>query len=177
VKENSLVPDYKHYIEHQLQNPISQAFGLLLERIPGFTPSMIVKCPSKPTTMDGSLEADKMLDAYLGFRENIAAQLLFNDCLKKFENSSRRNALYNMFGTGVKVTTSSSTLISRSTTQSQVVAPSTRGKPKVAPAGQKTISSFLMDSFIVDNIRKKERAAAAAAKKKLKEQAEAEDSD
>ena len=179
VKENSLVPDYKHYIEHQLQNPISQAFGLLLERIPGFTPSMILKCPSKPTTMDGSLEADKMLDAWLGFRENIAAQLLFSDCLKKFENSSRRNALYNMFGTGVKVTTSSSTLSSRSATQSQVVAPSTRGKPKVAPVGQKTISSFLMDSFIVDNIRKKEkeRAAAAAAKKKLKEQAEAEDID
>ena len=179
VKENSLVPDYKHYIEHQLQNPISQAGGLLLERIPGFTPSMILKCPSKPTTMDGSLEADKMLDAWLGFRENIAAQLLFSDCLKKFENSSRRNALYNMFGTGVKVTTSSSTLSSRSATQSQVVAPSTRGKPKVAPVGQKTISSFLMDSFIVDNIRKKEkeRAAAAAAKKKLKEQAEAEDID
>jgi len=171
VKENSLVPDYKHYIEHQLQNPISQAFGLLLERIPGFTPSIIAKCPPKPGIMDGSLEADKMLDAWLGFRENIAAQLLFSDCLKKFENTSRRNALYNMFGTSVKVTTSSS-----SKPQNKIVTPTvatTRGKPKVAPTTQKTISSFLMDSFIVDNIRKKDRATAAA-KKKLKEH---EDSD
>jgi hypothetical protein len=82
-----------------------------------------------------------------------------------------------MFGSGVKVTTSSSTL---NKPQNQIVTPtvsSTRGKPKVAPVAQKTISSFLMDSFIVDNIRKKERAAAAAAKKKLKEQAEDEDSD
>lgn len=169
VKENSLVPDYKHYIEHQLQNPISQAFGLLLERIPGFTPSMIAKCPPKPGIMDGSLEADKMLDAWLGFRENIAAQLLFNDCLKKFENTSRRNALYNMFGTSVKVTTSGS-----SKPQNKIVTPTvatTRGKPKVAPTAQKTISSFLMDSFIVDNIRKKDRATAAA-KKKLKAEAD-----
>ena len=169
VKENSLVPDYKHYIEHQLQNPISQAFGLLLERIPGFTPSMIAKCPPKPGIMDGSLEADKMLDVWLGFRENIAAQLLFSDCLKKFENTSRRNALYNMFGTSAKVTISSSTK-----PQNQIVTPTvvtTRGKPKVAPTTQKTISSFLMDSFIVDNIRKKDRATAAA-KKKLKAEAE-----
>ena len=169
VKENSLVPDYKHYIEHQLQNPISQAFGLLLERIPGFTPSMIAKCPPKPGIMDGSLEADKMLDVWLGFRENIAAQLLFSDCLKKFENTSRRNALYNMFGTSAKVTISSSTK-----PQNQIVTPTvvtTRGKPKVAPTTQTTISSFLMDSFIVDNIRKKDRATAAA-KKKLKAEAE-----
>ena len=90
---------------------------------------------------------------------------LFSDCLKKFENTSRRNALYNMFGTGVKVTTSGS-----SKPQNKIVTPVTRGKPKVAPTTQKTISSFLMDSFIVDNIRKKDRATAAA-KKKIKEQA------
>jgi hypothetical protein len=48
-------------------------------------------------------------------------------------------------------------------------------KPKVAPTSkpvvQKTISSFLLDSYIVDNMKKKERAAATAAKKKIKEQA------
>jgi hypothetical protein len=78
-----------------------------------------------------------------------------------------------MFGTSVKVTTSSS-----SKPQNKIVTPTvatTRGKPKVAPTTQKTISSFLMDSFIVDNIRKKDRASAAV-KKKLKEQA-AEDND
>ena len=53
-------------------------------------------------------------------------------------------------------------------------------KPKVAPSSepqkpapvQKTISSFLLDSYIVGNIKKKERAAATSAKKKIKEQME-----
>ena len=165
VKENSLIPDYKHYIEHQLQNPISQAFGLLLERIPGFSPSMIAKCPPKPDRMDGSLEADKMLDSWLGFRENIAAQLLFNDCLKKFEGSSRRNAIMNMFGgaTVLKASTPSVQLKPKPQPKNDVIT-----KPPV----QMTMSSFLLDSMIVGNIKKKERAAATAAKKKLKEQME-----
>jgi DNA polymerase elongation subunit (family B) len=161
VKENSLVPDYKHYIEHQLQNPISQAFGLLLERIPGFSQSMIAKCPPKPDRMDGSLEADKMLDSWLAFRENIAAQLLFNDCLKKFEGASRRNAITNMFGGATVVKTTTSYVPVKAKPTNEVI---------TKPAVQMTMSSFLLDSMIVGNIKKKERAAAAAAKKKIKEQ-------
>jgi DNA polymerase elongation subunit (family B) len=168
VKENSLIPDYKHYIEHQLQNPISQAFGLLLERIPGFSPSMITKCPSKPDKMDGSDEAEKMLGAWLGFRENIAAQLLFGDCLKKFESSSRRNAMMNMFGGRAVITTSTSTIPKSSSKVETVKQPNVKTKT----IAQAPISSYLLDSFIVDNMKKKERAAAAAAKKKMKEQME-----
>jgi hypothetical protein len=160
VKDNSLIPDYKHYIEHQLQNPISQAFGLLLERIPGFNPSMLQKCPVKPDIMD----ADKMLDSWLGFRENIAAQLLFSDCLKRFENSSRRNAIMNMFGNKTTITTSKSTVPNK-------VSLEMSHKPLETPKQtiQVTMSSFLLDTMIVNNIKKKERASAAAAKKKLKE--------
>lgn len=164
VKENNLIPDYKHYIEHQLQNPISQAFGLLLERIPGFSPSMMAKCPPKPDSMDGSLEADKMLDSWLGFRENIAAQLLFSDCLKKFEGASRRNAIANMFGASAIVTTSKSTVPSKP--KNEVIA---KAIPKSGGV-QMTMSSFLLDSMIVGNIKKNERKAATAAKKKIKEQ-------
>jgi DNA polymerase elongation subunit (family B) len=176
VRENNLIPDYKHYIEHQLQNPISQAFGLLLERIPGFQPAMLAKCPSKPDTMDGSLEADKMLDGWLAFRESIAAQLLFADCLKKFETGSRRNAIVNMFGDKAIIATSGRTSAARP--QNQVI---TAAKTVTAPAKpaaikppvQMTMSSFLLDSMIVGNIRKQERKAATEAKKKIKEQAAA----
>ena len=163
VKENNLVPDYKHYIEHQLQNPISQAFGLLLERIPGFSPSMVVKCPPKPDKMDGSLEAEKMLDSWLGFRENVAAELLFSDCLKKFQGASRRNAIMNMFGGAAVVKPSTSYVPVKAKPKNEVI---------TKPAVQMTMSSFLLDSMIVGNIKKKERAAATAAKKKLKEQAD-----
>jgi DNA polymerase elongation subunit (family B) len=164
VKDNGLVPDYKHYIEHQLQNPISQAFGLLLERIPGFQPSMMVKCPPKPDKMDGSLEADKMLDSWLAFRENIAAQLLFTECLNRFDSASRRNALKNMFG-GATIISTSRSIVPKS--QNQVV-----NNPPVKSGVQMSMSSFLLDSMIVKDIKKNERKAATVAKKKIKEQSE-----
>jgi DNA polymerase elongation subunit (family B) len=171
VKENNLIPDYKHYIEHQLQNPISQAFGLLLERIPGFSPTMLTKCPSKPDRMDGSLESEKMLDSWLAFREAAAAQLLFSDCLKKFDTSSKRNAIIGMFG--------ASAIIKNPTVYTQ-----TKAKQGATGAGagagvgtvkkqvQTTMSSFLLDSMIVGSIKKQERATAVAAKKKIKEMVE-----
>ena len=87
IKEHKLVPDYRHYIEHQLQNPISQAFALLLEMIPGFTYDMIRGCPGVED-----------IDKYLAFREAKAAELLFSDCLKRFESTSKRSAMLSMFG-------------------------------------------------------------------------------
>ena len=193
IKENNLVPDYRHYIEHQLQNPISQAFGLLLERIPGFKAEMVNKCPERPDMSDWSAAAEKQLDSWLGFRENVAAQLLFSDCLKKFETTSRRSALLSMFGGNATIVTSSpviaravkavprvqqhlptSTSVQNGTTiensdtkKTTVIA---ANKPKTST--QKTMSSFLLDSYIVDSMKKKERASAAAAKKKIKEQLE-----
>ena len=144
VKENNLIPDYRHYIEHQLQNPISQAFGLLLEKVPGFNRSMIVKCPDMSN-----------LDGWLGFRENVATQLLFSDCLKKFETSSRHNAIYTLF--------KGNAVIESVTIKNE---PKPIKRPKVSKQTQ--ISSFLYDSMIVNDI-KKERMAATAAKKRLKE--------
>lgn len=164
VKENNLIPDYKHYIEHQLQNPISQAFGLLLERIPGFSPAMLTKCPPKPDRMDGSLESEKMLDSWLAFREAAAAQLLFSDCLRKFDSSSKRNAIIGMFG--------SNAIIKNPTVYAQPKAKQVTKETAVKKQVQTTMSSFLLDSMLVGSIKKQERATAAAAKKKIKEQSE-----
>ncbi len=167
VRENNLIPDYKHYIEHQLQNPISQAFGLLLEKIPGFNKSLLSKCPTKPNIMDGSLETEKMLDSWLAFRENIAAQLLFNDCLKKFESYSRKNALVNMFGSNTIISQIRPSIPQKS--KSETCLEKKVEIQRSTPTIQKTMSSFLLDSYIVDGIKKKERSAATAAKKKIKE--------
>lgn len=171
IKENSLVPDFRHYIEHQLQNPISQAFGLLVERIPGFTPDMMDKCPKKPPFMDGSLESEKQLDAWLIYRESLAAKLLFSDCLRRFETASRRSAMMNMFGSGAKISTIGSSGERKAAGGAGVSASSQIAAPiKKKVVTQSTISSFLLDSFIVDTKKKKERAEAAkekaAAKKK-----------
>jgi len=174
IKDHQLIPDYRHYIEHQLQNPISQAFGLLLEQIPGFQADMIRNCPA--VTED--------LDKYLAFREAKAAELLFSDCLRRFEKSSTRQAITGMFKGSVVISaaavgkaTSSKASIAKNT----VTTATTAAKPITRSAvKQTTMSSFLLDSMIVDGIKKKNQAKAAAvtraANKKAKEESAKEDS-
>lgn len=160
IKDHQLIPDYRHYIEHQLQNPISQAFGLLLEQIPGFHMDMIRSCPT--ITED--------LDKYLAFREAKAAELLFADCLRRFEKTSTRHAVASMFGGNAVITraapkTQATTFATQATQATRPVTRSTK---------QTTMSSFLLDSMIVENNDKKKRAAKAAAtraaNKKAKEE-------
>jgi DNA polymerase elongation subunit (family B) len=169
IKENKLIPDYKHYIEHQLQNPISQAFALLLEQIPGFKMSMVQECPT--------IKED--LDKYLAFREAKAAELLFSDCLRKFEKISTRSAVMHMFkGKAVinaplkmtsrktkveeehaeekleeKVETSATSATSATSLISAPNATPIKNKPV-----QKKMSSYIYDTHMVETMKKKERA-------------------
>ena len=179
IKDNKLVPDYKHYIEHQLQNPISQAFGLLLEQIPGFKMSMVNGCPT--------IQED--LDKYLAFREAKAAELLFSDCLKKFEKISTTNAITHMFkgsvvitktplkynigssgtnGTSATSATSATSVISASSATSVISASSassaiTDTSLKKKPV-QKIISAYLLDAHIINSMKKNDRDKANALK-------------
>jgi len=166
IKENQLVPDYRHYIEHQLQNPISQAFALLLESIPGFNADLLRGCPPV-----------KDLDKYLGFREGKAADLLFTDCLRRFENVAKRSAMASMFG-GRCTATASTTSLKRINVVADAAnvimgltsaASKSDEKEKPVKQVQKKISGFLLDKQIVSGINKKDREKA----KELKEQKEA----
>ena len=150
IRENALVPDYRHYIEHQLQNPISQAFALLLEQIPGFHADLVRGCPT----------AAEDLDRYLSFREAKAAQLLFSDCLKRFEKASTRTAIASMFG-GKAVIVQAKEKVEK---KEASTAAATRTNP-VRSATQRTMSSYMYDSMVVDSINKKQRAERAAKKK------------
>jgi DNA polymerase elongation subunit (family B) len=156
IKDNELIPDYRHYIEHQLQNPISQAFGLLLEQIPGFQADMVQSCPT--VTED--------LDRYLAFREAKAAELLFSECLRRFEKTSTRHAVSTMFKGNVTVTSLPravrSTAASAATSGTSGISAAT--STIVTRSKQTTMSGFLLDSMIVDGIKKKERAKAAKTK-------------
>jgi DNA polymerase elongation subunit (family B) len=165
IKDHQLVPDYRHYIEHQLQNPISQAFGLLLEQIPGFQKDMIRSCPA--VTED--------LDKYLAFREAKAAELLFSDCLKRFEKASTRQAITGMFKGSVVISKAAITATTTSTTsKTNTSKPVTRSSAPITK--QTTMSSFLLDSMIVDGIKKKNQAKAAAATRAANKKAKEESS-
>jgi DNA polymerase delta subunit 1 len=161
IRDHQLELDYKHYIERQLQNPISQAFGILLEYIPGFHPSWVAKCPPM-----------EKLDAYLGFREAKAAEVLFTDCLRRFNTSATRTAFTSMFSKGV-ITKKNETTDS-SVVRTNVVASATMGIVGIrTQITQTKMSSFLLDSFIVNKIKKKDAKHAKDAKdaKEAKENA------
>jgi len=153
IKENGLRPDYKHYVEHQLMNPISQAFGLLLEQIPGFKTDMVRGCPT----------AAADLDKYLAIREAKAADLLFSDCLRKLDASSRRSAVVNMFGGRAIVTTAAKTSVSNPITLVIEDGKVTVAKPKATV--QTTMSSYMMDAYLLEGMKKNTKAKAAAEKK------------
>ena len=170
IKEHGLLPDYKHYIEHQLQNPISQAFGLLLELVPGFRGEMLRGCPT----------AADDLDRFLATREAKAAELLFADSLKMLDMDGTRLAMAHMFKgaatvvkRAIKSDVKEEQSVPRAATSgaaSSGAASSTATASAAAakkPAIQMKLSSYLQDSMMMDEMKKKERA------KKAKETREA----
>jgi len=156
IREHGLTPDYKHYIEHQLMNPISQAFALLLERIPGFEPSMVRGCPS----------VVENVDKYLAIREGVAAQLLFGDAIRLFDRYHQRTSFVNLFR--LPSSSSSSSASSSSSSSSSVADKKTPEKranktsvlaTMTMATKQTTMSSFLLDSAIMDGVQKRRQSA------------------
>jgi DNA polymerase elongation subunit (family B) len=153
IKERKLVPDYKHYIEHQLLNPISQAFGILLERIPGFHRSWLDKCPED---MDGSIV----------FREAKAAEVLFQTSLRKLESMTQIVNKMKIFGLEPSVRPR----VTAKITSLDKEKDKDKDKDKEIKKKQTTMSSFLYDSMLVDKIKKQEiKVKTAKAKAKVKE--------
>lgn len=166
IKDHRLEADYRHYIEHQLWNPISQAFGILLESIPGFTKSWLDKCPPMED-----------LDKYLGFREAKAGELLFRDCLRRFETTASRAAMIGMFKIkepGPKTSKVSMTPVMNPVMEASVaitassITASAKGQASSKPV-QRKISGFLLDAQIVST-NDKRRAKKAKEEKEEKEE-------
>jgi DNA polymerase elongation subunit (family B) len=78
IREKGLEIDYKYYMEHQLMNPLSQLFGLVIEELPG--------CRSAKTESD---------------REWAAIDYLFKDALNLCDKSAERRLVTKFFGAAV----------------------------------------------------------------------------
>ena len=114
------------------------------------------------------------IDQYLAIREAKAAELLFSDCLKRLDSSSRQSAFMNMFGGKISIPSSTksneSTVSTVSTESKKSAQPKELVQPKESPANkmipkpskQTTLSGFLLDSYLVVTIKKKERSKANA---------------
>jgi len=162
IKEHGLVPDYEFYLGHQLQNPISQMFGLLLEEMPG---SDVVPWSQKPEDVEKQLM----------WKEQMAAQILFAKAFQACNKHHTSAFVSRFFGPSVassSIKNDSKELVAITATAAtsvpafmnhQIVKASEDKKPV-----QATLSSFMKYDFVVKNIQTIERKKRAAAKKELK---------
>lgn len=147
VKENKLEPDYQFYIEHQIQNPVSQMFGLLLGDMPGFDTKRFSLAPH---------DADKRLV----WCEQEASNILFGPCLQKCAAAAKSAFVTTFFGTNV-------TTVPKAKVSIRCAVPKANGgcgSTTVVKAAPK-MNTFLMDKFIIKEMKEKESAAKKAAKK------------
>ena len=139
IRDKGLVPDYEFYLGHQLQNPISQMFGLLLEEMPGSDSVPWSKMP---------VDEDKRLL----WRESAAADLLFGKAFQACGKQHTSAFVTKFFG---------SNSAQQSSTEDLKQSPVSTGKSmqKTQPVKktvQATLSNFMMDQFLVKTIEKKQ---------------------
>jgi len=143
IKEKGLVPDYEFYLTNQLQNPVSQMFGLLLEEMEGSVPWS--KAPEDPEKRQA-------------WRESMAGHLLFEKALQVCNKHHKGAFVAKFFGSTVAVQQDI-----KDSHNKPVTKPRTMNKtPK-----QSTLNNFMLDNFLVKTIEKKQRAKKAAKKKEI----------
>ena len=148
IKAHNLIPDYEFYVTNQLQNPISQMFGLLLDEMPGSDDLSRVTMPDPSET-----------DKYLRWCEEAAADLLFSKALQtcnKQHKSAFMSAFFNVKGGTVTKSNNSKPMIS----------------PMSKQAKQQTLNNYMIDSFLVTKINQKKAAERRAATALAKAEAE-----
>lgn len=147
VREKGLAADYKFYIEHQIQNPVSQMFGILLENMPGFDCHTLARSPDDP-------------DKRIAWRETAAAELLFREALRKCGSKDKLQFVSTFFGGGtVKTVTASKGINSAGVlvrTQVKAVDASGNVSGTAKKHVQSSISNYILDSLIIGSLKEKE---------------------
>jgi DNA polymerase elongation subunit (family B) len=170
VREHGLEIDAAHYIRKQLMKPIGQMFGVLLERMPGFTANMLPMHKDEDRRADElevwlrrygdidekrratlSAKFEEMLeDKALDAREAAAADLLFSEALRFIECGAKRQGINKLFGGKAVITA----LPTRAKAAAAAPAPAVQPPPK-----QSRLTSFMINRQIHDTIsRRKSRS-------------------
>jgi len=155
IKAHGLVPDYEFYLHHQLQNPICQMFGLLLDQLPGADTIPWATAPR---------EADKRA----AWQEAQAAQLLFRAAYQACSKNQTKAFINKFFGDAKVVVGPGGVAIKPTATAA------TSTITTAAPAKQLSINQFLFDGFVVNTMDKTKREIAARKKKAVAEEGKAE---
>jgi hypothetical protein len=79
IREKGLEPDFEYYILHQLMNPLSQLFGIFVDKMPGFVAPVWEEDPTSQ-------------------KEQLASDLLFKEGLAFCKQSAKKAFVGKMFG-------------------------------------------------------------------------------
>jgi hypothetical protein len=142
IEAKGLKPDAEYYIEHQLMNPLSQLFGILLEQMPGYQP------PKKWADDE---------DKRIAQREMMAGDLLFREGLQACSKSATQDFIHKFMGGSVTATGASSQLPAPSKPK-RVATGAFKTSPPVAPElaaaapkKQALINTFFKESSCVSD--------------------------
>jgi hypothetical protein len=158
IREKSLVLDYRHYIQNQLKNPISQMFALLLEQMPSYRPELL------PAGYDALNEDHKM-----AMREHIAADLLFGEYLvylDKTEAIKKKSAFVSLLGATYipKAPVLPQFRLTTATTATTAIIPAKRSPPQ---AKQRTMEEWFSQVALHKKLDSNKRKAAKAATEEI----------
>jgi len=90
VTQAGLQPDYKFYITNQLMKPLQQLFGLVVERLPGYSHAPDYWGVVRAKLEADGLAGDKLADKVATLRENEVERLLFEPVLIGLGDKPRR---------------------------------------------------------------------------------------
>ena len=128
IIEKGLKADAEYYIDHQLYNPLSQLFGIMVEKMPGYiAPRSWAENPDK----------------LIAQREILAGDLLFKEALQACKQQSTKSFMKEMFG-------------ATATEEKEKVVKNTKTNTTVTAAPQMkqtTLSNFFRDTAIIDDSR------------------------
>jgi DNA polymerase elongation subunit (family B) len=139
IKEKKLLPDYKYYIEHQLENPIGQLFGLVVEQIPGY------------------IQPRRSLAE--GERDVLASELLFRKALQECDKQSK-SAFAGRLGAVAQQQNFGGNLLITPERRSPRIA-----EQQEAPKIQTSLNDYFLNKAIVDQYKEVKAKAKSTLKK------------
>jgi len=101
IIENKLKPDYSFYITNQIMKPVTQIFSLLLEQMEDFKGTIKLKYKREYNKIQNKYSDDdnKLKDKITKLRDGIVKKIIFEDALRKSDNSKKGLRTINSFFT------------------------------------------------------------------------------
>jgi hypothetical protein len=134
--------DAMYYIDHQIKVPISQMFGLLLEDMPNYRPSML------PSNFD---EFD--MERQLSEREYVAEKILFSPAIAAAHSSAEKKFITAMFP-GAKPVQRNTTKVATAPPKNEIVVTAATAAAQPKKVVQSRLTNYFQNREIAKAMKK-----------------------